>query len=225
MKFEVKGTPFPVVVCNLEGGETMKCQSGAMCWMSPNMQMATKAGGLGKMFGKAITGESLFENNYTAQGGPGMITFTSGVPGDILAVDLSDGRTIIAQKRAFLAAEMSVNQEVHFQKKVAGGFFGGEGFVMQKFSGKGYVFLEIDGCAIEYQLQPGERLVVDTGSLAAMEATVQLDVQMIKGLGNMLGGGEGLFNTVLTGPGRVWLQTMPVSGLAGAVSPYIASGR
>lgn len=225
MQYEVKGAPFPVVVCNLAPGESVRCQKGAMCWMSPNMEMATTTGGLGKMFGKALTGESLTENHYTAQGGPGMIAFGSGVPGNILAVDVTGGRTIVAQKRSFLASEMGVNVETHFQKKGAAGFFGGEGFVMQKFSGQGNVFLEVDGSTIEYQLQPGQTIIVDTGSLAAMDASVNMDIQMIKGLGNMLGGGEGLFNTVLTGPGRVWLQTMPVSSLAGALMPYLPTGR
>lgn len=225
MQYEVKGAPFPVVVCNLAPGESVRCQKGAMCWMSPNMEMATTTGGLGKMFGKALTGESLTENQYTAQGGPGMIAFGSGVPGNILAVDVTGGRTIVAQKRSFLASEMGVNVETHFQKKGAAGFFGGEGFVMQKFSGQGNVFLEVDGSTIEYQLQPGQTIIVDTGSLAAMDASVNMDIQMVKGLGNMLGGGEGLFNTVLTGPGRVWLQTMPVSSLAGALIPYLPTGR
>lgn len=225
MQYEVKGAPFPVVVCNLAPGESVKCQRGAMCWMSPNMQMETTTGGLGKMFGKALTGEALTENRYTAQGGPGMIAFGSGVPGNILAVDVTGGRTIVAQKRSFLASEMGVNVETHFQKKGAAGFFGGEGFIMQKFSGQGNVFLEVDGSTIEYQLQPGQTLIVDTGSLAAMDASVNMDIQMVKGLGNVLGGGEGLFNTVLTGPGRVWLQTMPVPSLAGALVPYLPSGR
>lgn len=225
MQFEIKGAPFPVVVMNLAAGETIKCQKGAMCWMSPNMQMETKSGGIGKMLGKAFTGESMFENNYTAQGGAGMISLGSGVPGNILAIDLTGGRTIIAQKRSFLASEMGVNTEVHFQKKLGAGLVGGEGFIMQKFSGQGYVFLEVDGSTVEYDLQPGQTMIVDTGNLAVMDSTVKMDIQMIKGLGNMLGGGEGLFNTVLTGPGRVWLQTMPVSTLAGAISPYIATGR
>ncbi len=226
MQFEIKGAPFPVVVMNLAGGETVKCQSGAMCWMSPNMKMETKSGGLGKMLGKAFTGESMFENNYTAQGGAGMIAFGSGVPGNILAVDVSGGKTIIAQKRSFLASEMGVNTEVHFQKKVGAGLVGGEGFIMQKFSGQGYVFLEVDGSTIEYELQPGQTMVVDTGSLAAMEGTVKMDTQSVGGgLGNKMFGGEGFFNTVLTGPGRIWLQTMPVASLASALTPYLPTGR
>ncbi len=224
MKYEIVGNPFPVVVCNLEGGETVKCQSGAMCWMSPNMKMETKTGGLGKMLGKALTGESLLENNYSAQGGPGMIAFGSGVPGNILPVDVSGGKVIIAQKKSFLASEAGVNSEVFFQKKIGSGLLGGEGFVMQKFSGQGNVFLEIDGSVVTYDLQPGQQMVVDSGSIAAMEASVNMDIQMISGFANKFGG-EGWFNTVLTGPGRIWLQTMPVSQLAGAVAPYIATGR
>ncbi len=224
MQFEIKGAPFPVAVCNLAAGEAVKCQKGAMCWMSPNMQMETSSGGIGKMFTKAFTGEALHENKYTAQGGPGMIAFGSGVPGNILAIDLTGGRTIIAQKRSFLASEMGVNVEVQSQMNKSG-LLGGEGMFMQKFSGQGYVFIEVDGSTVEYELQPGQSMIVDSGSLAAMEATVRMDVQRVQGLKNMVAGGEGFYNTVLTGPGRIWLQTMPVSSLAGALSPYIASGR
>lgn len=223
MDFEVKGKPFPVVVCNVKSGESVKCQSGAMAWMSPNMEMQTKSGGLGKMFSKAISGESLFENVYSANGGDGMIAFASGVPGDILPIQISPDRTIVAQKKAFLASEMGVNYEVFFQKKVGAGLVGGEGFIMQKFSGNGYVFLEIDGNTVEYDLNPGESIIVDTGTLAACDATCSIDVQAVKGLGNMLAGGEGFFNTKITGPGHVYLQTMPVPTLAGAIRPYIPS--
>lgn len=225
MQYEIKGAPFPVVVCSLQGGEAVKCQKGAMSWMSPNMQMETTSGGIGKMFTKALTGEALHENKYTAQGGPGMIAFTSGVPGNILPIDVSNGRTIIAQKRSFLASELGVNVEKHVQKNVGSGLLGGEGFIMQKFSGQGYVFIEIDGSVVEYELQPGQSMIVDTGSLAAMEATVQMDVQRVQGFKNVVAGGEGLFNTIVSGPGRIWLQTMPVASLASAISPYIATGR
>lgn len=225
MKYEIKGGNFPVVICDLAAEETVKCQQGAMVWMSKNMEMATKTGGIGKMFGKAFTGESIFENNYTSKGGTGMIAFASGVPGDILAIEISATRTIIAQKRSFLASEMGVNMETHFAKKGGAGLFGGEGFIMQKFTGEGMVFLEIDGATVEYNLEAGQSMILDTGSLAAMDGTVTMDIQTVKGIGNMLAGGEGFFNTVVTGPGRVWLQTMPVSALADAVKPYIPSGR
>ena len=226
MKYEIKGEPFPVVICNLEANESVKCQRGAMAWMSPNMDMKTQSGGLGKMFGKALTGESLFENVYTATGGNGMIAFTTGVPGRILAVELSGGKTIIAQKRSFLASDVTVEMETAVQKKFGAGLLGGEGFIMQKFSGNGNVFLEIDGSMIEYTLEAGQVMLVDTGSLAAMEGTVQMDIESVKGgLGNKLVGGEGFFNTKLTGPGKIWLQTMPVSQLAEAVKPFIPTGR
>lgn len=226
MNYEVKGEPFPVVICNLSAGESVKCQQGAMAWMTQNMNMKTQTGGLGKMFGKALTGESMFENVYTAEGGNGMIAFTTGVPGKILAVELAGGKTIVAQKRSFLASDVSVEISTAVQKKVGAGLVGGEGFIMQKFSGNGNLFLEIDGSTIEYDLAPGQVLLVDTGSLACMEGTVQLDVESVKGgLGNKMFGGEGFFNTKLTGPGKVWLQTMPVSQLADAIKPFIPTGR
>ena len=225
MNYEIKGEPFPVVICNLNSGESVKCQAGAMAWMSPNMEMKTQTGGLGKMFGKALTGESLFENVYTAQNGDGMISFATGVPGKILAIKLEGGKTIVAQKRSFLASATTVEMETAVQKKLGAGLLGGEGFIMQKFSGQGDLFLEIDGSVIEYNLAAGQVMVVDTGSLACMEGTVQMDVVSVKGLGNKLAGGESFFNTKLTGPGKIWLQTMPVSQLANAIRPFIPTGR
>jgi uncharacterized protein (TIGR00266 family) len=224
MQYQIKGTPFPVVVCRLNAGETMACQKGAMAWMSPNMQMATNAGGgIGKMLSRAISGESIFQNNYTAQGGPGEISFASTVPGQILAVEISPSKTIVAQKSAYLASEMGVKLEIFFQKKLGAGFFGGEGFIMQKLSGNGMAFLEIDGSVVEYDLAKGESMVVDTGYLAAMDATCSIDIETVSGIGNALFGGEGLFNTRVSGPGHVWLQTLPISSLAGALIPYIPS--
>ncbi len=221
MQYEIKGTPFPVIICKLEPNETVCCQKGAMSWMSPNMQMSTNAGGgIGKMFSRAVTGESIFQNKYTAVGGNGEIAFASTVPGNILAIDVSE-RTIVAQKSAYLASSPSVEMSLFFQKKIGAGFFGGEGFIMQKFSGKGIAFLEIDGSCIEYDLAAGESILVDTGYLAAMDATCSVDVESVKGVGNALFGGEGFFNTRVSGPGHVWLQTMPVNSLAGAVRPYI----
>ncbi|MBR4096823.1 MAG: TIGR00266 family protein [Oscillospiraceae bacterium] len=221
MQYEIKGTPFPVIICKLEPNETVCCQKGAMSWMSPNMQMSTNAGGgIGKMFSRAVTGESIFQNKYTAVGGNGEIAFASTVPGNVLALDVSE-RTIVAQKSAYLASSPSVEMSVFFQKKVGAGFFGGEGFIMQKFDGKGIVFLEIDGSCVEYELAAGESILVDTGYLAAMDATCSVDIETVKGVGNALFGGEGFFNTRVSGPGHVWLQTMPVTSLAGAVRPYI----
>lgn len=221
MQYQIQGQPYPVVVLTVEPEETVLCQKGAMAWMTPNMEMQTKGGGLGKMFSRAFTGESMFQNHYTAKGGQGMIAFASAVPGEIMPVQISPERSIVAQKSAFLASEVGVNFELFFQKKLAGGFFGGEGFIMQKLSGHGMAFLEIDGSAVEYTLAPGQQIIVDTGNLAMVDATCQIDIQTVRGAKNVLFGGEGLFNTVVTGPGRVVLQTMALPAFASALIPYL----
>jgi len=220
MKYEIKGGSFPVVECSLNDGEQMITEKGSMVWMSPNMEMETRGGGLGKMFSKAFSGESMFQNIYTAHG-DGMITFGSSFPGKLLALEIAPGKEMILQKSAFLASEAGVELSVHFNKKASSGFFGGEGFIMQRVSGRGIVFVEIDGELVEYELKDGEKLVVDTGNVAVIEPTVSIDIQTVKGMKNMLLGGEGIFNTVLTGPGKVWLQTMPVSSIAAAIRPFI----
>lgn len=225
MQYEIKGTPLPVVIMTLQAGEKIKTDKGAMSWMSPNMQMSTNAGGsVGKALGRMFSGESMFQNVYTCQGGPGLFAAASSFPGEILAVPISADHPFIAQKSAFLASEEGVDMSVHFQKKVGAGFFGGEGFILQKFTGNGIVFLEIDGSIMEYDLAAGQQMVVDTGNLAAMDATVQVDIQTVAGIGNKLFGGEGFFNTVLTGPGKIYLQTMPRNVMAGALAPFISTG-
>lgn len=225
MKYQILGEPMPVVICNLEGGESMTTERGSMVWMTPNMEMKTNAGGsIGKAFGRMFSGESMFQNVYTAQGGPGMIAFASSFPGSVRAVEISKGHSIVVQKTGFLAAENGVELSIHFQKKAGAGFFGGEGFIMQKLSGQGMAFLEIDGYAVEYDLAPGQKMVVDTGNLAMMEDTCAIDIQTVKGVKNALFGGEGLFHTVVTGPGKVVLQTMPVSGVAASLAPFFNTG-
>ena len=223
MNYEIKGEPMPVVICNLNAGETMITEKGSMVWMSPNMEMQTSAGGIGKAFGRMFSGESMFQNFYTAKGGPGMIAFASSFPGAIRAVEIGPGKSIVCQKSAFLASEQGVELSVFFQKKLGAGFFGGEGFIMQKLSGQGVAFLEIDGSAVEYDLAPGQQLIVDTGNLALMDETCSIDVQSVKGVKNVLFGGEGLFNTVVTGPGKVVLQTMPLSSFAGSIASVLPS--
>ena len=226
MKYQIQGETLPVVICELEAGEKMITEGGAMSWMSPNMKMETTSnGGIGKAFGRAFSGEKMFQNIYTAQGGPGMIAFASSFPGSIRAFEVSPGQDMIFQKSAFLASEEGVQLSMHFRKKLGSGLFGGEGFIMQKISGQGIVFAEFDGHVIEYDLQPGQQIVIDTGHLAAMSATCKMDIQSVPGVKNMLFGGEGLFNTDLTGPGKVWLQTMPISNVAGALRPYIPTGN
>ena len=222
MNYEIKGGNLPVVICTLQPGETMVTESGAMSWMSPNMKMETGAkGGLGGAFGRMFSGESIFQNRYTAQKDEGLIAFASSFPGEIRAVDIVPGRSIVVQKRGFLACTEGVELSVFFQKKFGTGFFGGEGFIMQKLSGHGMAFLEIDGSAVEYTLAPGQQIIVDTGNLAMVDATCQIDIQTVRGAKNVLFGGEGLFNTVVTGPGRVVLQTMALPAFASALIPYL----
>ncbi len=221
MQYEIKGDNLPVVICQLENGEKMITENGGMSWMSPNMIMETTTnGGLGKAFGRMFSGEKMFQNVYTAKGN-GMIAFASSFPGSILAFDIAPGKEMVLQKSAFLASEASVTTSVFFQKKLGSGVFGGEGFIMQKCSGNGIVFAEFDGAVITYDLAAGQQILVDTGYVAAMESTVSLDIQQVKGVKNILFGGEGLFNTVLTGPGKVYLQTNPLVQVAGVLRPYL----
>ena len=214
----------PVVICQLNSGEQMVTERGSMSWMSPNMKMeTTTGGGFGKALGRMLTGEAMFQNRYTAVGGSGMIAFASSFPGDIRVLEITPGHEMVVQKSGFLASESSVTMSVFFQKKLSAGAFGGEGFIMQKLSGSGTAFCEFDGHVKEYDLAAGQSIVVDTGYLAAMDATCSMEIQTVPGVKNALFGGEGLFNTVVTGPGRVYLQTMPVSGVAAALIPYLPS--
>ncbi|MBE5907153.1 MAG: TIGR00266 family protein [Lachnospiraceae bacterium] len=226
MQYNIEGSPMPVAICKLEPGETMITESGAMSWMTPNMKMeTTSGGGLGKMLGRALSHESIFLNRYTAQGGVGEIAFASSFPGDIKAFEIGAGQEMIVQKSAFLASTDGVELSTFFQKKLGSGFFGGEGFIMQRLSGRGIAFVEFDGHIKEYELASGQQMVVDTGYLAAMTSSCQMDIQTVPGIKNMLFGGEGIFNTVITGPGKIWLQSMPVVQLAGTIRPFVTSTK
>lgn len=225
MKYSIEGAPLPVVICNLEANERMITERGAMSWMSPNMKMETHGGGVGKMFGRMLSGESLFLNSYTATGGSGIIAFASSFPGDIVAMEITPDKPMVCQKSAFLASTSGVELSVFFQKRVGSALFGGEGFIMQKLSGNGMAFVEFDGSIKEYDLQAGQSIVVDTGYLAAMDASCSIEIQAVPGLKNMVFGGEGVFNTVVKGPGRVYLQTMPICQMAGSLRPYIPTGK
>ncbi|MBQ1384819.1 MAG: TIGR00266 family protein [Firmicutes bacterium] len=225
MNYKIQGEPMPVVICEVESGETMITEKGSMVWMSPNMKMETSGGGIGKMFGRMLGGESLFQNHYTAQGGKGMIAFASSFPGSIMAIEITPDKPVICQKSAFLASTEGVELSNFFQKKIGAGLFGGEGFIMQKISGRGIAFIEIDGSAVEYELSAGQQLVIDTGNLAMIDATCGIDVVTVKGVKNALLGGEGLFHTVVTGPGKVTLQTMPLSSFVGTISALLPTGN
>lgn len=222
MRYEIKGAPFPTVICYMENGEQIVTEGGGMSWMSPNMEMKTTTnGGIGKALGRMFTRESMFQNIYTSVGGDGMISIASSFPGEIKALEVKPGEEIICQKSAFLASTPGVEMSVHFKKKFSTGLFGGEGFIMQKFSGNGLLFIEIDGTPIEYELQAGQQMLIDTGHLVMMSATCKMDIQSVAGLKNKLLGGEGFFNTVVEGPGKIIIQTMPVSKLAGTLAAFI----
>ena len=222
MQYEILGGSFPVVECTLNAGEAMITQSGSMAWMDQNMTMETSSnGGLKKVVGRLFTNESLFQNIYTSTKDGSKVAFGTSVPGSIVAVRVEPGKSIICQKSAFLASYGNVELSIHFNKKVGAGLFGGEGFIMQKVSGDGIVFLEIDGASKEVVLAQGQQIILSTGHLVTMDETCTMDIQTVGGLKNMLLGGEGLFNTVVTGPGRVTIQTMPLSKLALSVYPYL----
>jgi len=225
MEYQIIGTTLQAVIVELDPGETIYSESGGMAWMSANINMQTsgRGGGLGGMFKRAISGESLFLVEYTSQGGKGIVAFASDFPGKIVPLQLGPGQQMITQKQAFLCAEKTVQLDVHFRKKLGAGFFGGEGFVMQKLTGPGVAFVCLDGEIMEYTLDANQVLKVDTGHVAMYEPTVTFDVEMMKGFRNILFGGEGLFLATLRGPGRVWLQTMPTMNLAKAIAGYLPS--
>ncbi|HHX62676.1 MAG TPA: TIGR00266 family protein [Epulopiscium sp.] len=222
MKYEIKGGNLPFVSLKLDQGEELFTTSGAMSWMSTGVSMETTAsGGLFGGVKRVFSGESFFTVNFKALADHQTIAFSSSFPGSIYAVKLEPGKSIIAQKRAFLVGEKGVDLAIHFQKKLGAGFFGGEGFIMQRLSGTGYVFLEIDGALEEIELAAGEILKVDTGHVAFYEETVQMSIDSIKGFKNIFFGGEGLFLTTLTGPGKIYLQSMPIQNFAGSIIPFL----
>lgn len=225
MQYEIKGGNLPAVVCTLERGESIVTESGGMSWMTSNMKMETHTGGgIGKALSRMFANEHMFQNTYTAEGDEGMIAFSSSFPGEIRALKIRPGKGFIIQKGAYLASEPGVVLETYLQKKLAAGLFGGEGFIMSKLSGEGTVFLEIDGAVVKYELDAGDELVVSTGYVAAMDDTCTMEIQTVKGVKNVLFGGESIFNTIVKGPGRVFLQTMPLVGVASALRPYLPSG-
>lgn len=224
MEYKIIGTTLQAVILELDPGETVYSESGGMAWMSGNIEMRTsgRGGGLGGALKRAVSGESLFLVEYTSQGGKGIVAFASDFPGKIVPLNLGQGQQMICQKSAFLCAEKSLELDIHFRKRLGAGFFGGEGFILQKLTGPGVAFVCLDGEIVEYTLQQNQVLKVDTGHVAMYEPTVSFDVEMVKGFTNIFFGGEGLFLATLKGPGRVWLQTMPTSNLARAIMPHIS---
>ncbi|MBO6111318.1 MAG: TIGR00266 family protein [Methanobrevibacter sp.] len=226
MEYEIKGGAFPIVVCKLQKGERMKDESGSMAFMSSGVKMDTNTGGgVLKGLGRAISGNSFFINTFVAEKDNQEIGFASNFPGKVIPIKLDGANSIIGQKRSFLASEDSVEIDMYFQKNLGTGIFGGEGFILQKFTGNGMLFLEIDGEVIERYLEPGEVLFVDQGHIAAMDESIDFDIESIKGAKNWLFGGEGVFFAKLVGPGRVWVQTMPITKLAQALIPMLPTKK
>ncbi len=227
--YQIVGTVLQAVIVQLDPGQTIYSESGGMAWMSGNVVMNTNTGGgggglggmLGGMMKRAVSGESLFIVDYTVTGGRGLIAFASEFPGKIIPLNLGPGQQMICQKDAFMCAEKSVSLDIQFRRKLGAGLFGGEGFILQRLTGPGLAFVELDGEIVEYTLEPGQMLKVDTGHVAMFEPTVQFDVEMIRGFKNILFGGEGLFLATLRGPGRVWLQTMPIVNVAKKIAEYL----
>lgn len=225
MKYTIKGEVMQIVEVELAGGATMVTETGGMCWMDDGFTMDTNLpGGLLGGLARALSGESLFLTRYTAPPRGGRIAFAASSPGKILPVELAAGEERICQKHAFLAAEDSVRLSIHFRRRLATGLFGGEGFILEKLTGPGLAFVEIDGEVEEKSLAPGEVLKVDTGYVAMFEPSVSFEVEIVRGLKNLLFGGE-FFLARLTGPGRLWLQTMPLVTLAGGIIPYLPKGK
>ena len=227
MKYDIQGGNLPVALITVEPGESLIMERGGMAWMTPNLKMDTNMkGGLLKGLGRAATGESVFLNTYSNESGnPALMACASSFPGEIFAKQLAAGETLIAQKGSFMCAESSVEVSIHFRKKLGVGFFGGEGFIMQKFTGPGWVFLEIDGAPIKYTLAAGQQLVVDPGHLAIQTPSINTEITMVKGLKNIALGGEGLLLATLTGPGDVWLQTITIPNVAKAIASHIPTGN
>ncbi len=224
MEYQIKGSVMPALEMKLQQGEAIYTESGGMAWMSEGIDMQTSGrGGIGKMLGRALSGESLFLTTYTCTAPQATIVFTPEAPGHIIPVPLQAGHSMIAQKDAFMCAEDDVQLEMHFRKRLGTGLFGGEGFILQKLTGPGLAFVEIAGEVQQYELQAGQTMKIDPGHIAMYEPTVDYDIQMVKGVSNVLFGGEGLFLATLRGPGRIWLQTMPLANLAGAIRRYIPS--
>ena len=222
MEYEIIGGSFPVVECKLKAGEAMITQSGSMAYMDPTITMETSTnGGLKKVVGRLFSNEHLFQNIYTSTQDGSKIAFGTCVPGSIIAVKVEPGKSLVCQKSAFLASYGNIELSTFFNKKIGVGIFGGEGFIMQKITGQGIVFIEIDGAYKEFELAQGQQLVLSTGYLVSVEETCSMDVQTVKGLKNILLGGEGIFNTVITGPGKVVVQTMPLPKLANSLVPFL----
>jgi len=226
MKFTIRGTTLPILDMELFEGDSVFSESGGMAWMSSNINMQSNMkGGFMKGIGRMMSGESLFMTNYTCSEGTGIISFCHELPGKIVPLELAPGQSVICQRDAFMVAEEGVDLKMEITKKIGSGMFGGEGFFLQRITGPGNAFLELAGEITEYDLEEGQMLKVDPGYIGAFEPTVSYDISRIKGVKNMMFSGEGIFLATLSGPGKIWLQSMPLSALAKKIIPYIPKKR
>ena len=225
MRYSIQGTLFPAVSVELDEGESVYSEAGNMSWMSENVRFDTSTrGGLVEGIKRRFAGESIFLNTFTCEEGTGVVTFSSEFPGKIVTVELSQSKELICQKDAFMCATQEVELHMHFRKRLGAGLFGGEGFILQRLSGSGTAFVELAGEVIETDLKPGEKLLVDPGHIAMYEPSVDFDIQLVRGFKNVILGGEGVFLATLVGPGRVWLQTLPVENLMQTLRKHAVGG-
>jgi uncharacterized protein (TIGR00266 family) len=225
VRYDISGTVMQTVSIDLARGETIYAQTHAMAWMSDGITMDTHTGG-GLFAGltRAMSGGSLFITDYSAEQA-GHVAFAPRFPGQILPVTLAAGQSLICRKETFLCAEKSVSLEIAMQQRLGAGVFAGEGFILQRVTGPGTVFLDLSGEVVEKTLGPGERLRVHAGHIGMQEPSVSTDIQMVRGFRNILFGGEGLFLATLTGPGKIWLQSMPILNLAEEIARHLPSGE
>lgn len=222
MKFRIDGTVMQTVNVELDEGESVYSESGSMGWMSANMEMKTESkGGMMAGFGRMLSGESFFLTNFTARGGKGFVAFNSEYPGKIIKLELKEGEEMICEKDGFMVAQQTVKLSTFLNRKLGAGFLGGEGFILQKITGPGTAFVNFSGEIVEYDLKAGQMLKVDNGCVAMFEPSVKFDIVRLPGVKNMLFGGEGMFLATLEGPGKVWLQSMPMNSLAGQIAKFI----
>lgn len=226
MKFEIKGDSLPVVIFDLDIGDSLVSQAGGMSWHTEDIMLSTEGrGGIGGMLGRALVGESIFQNVYTAKSNKQEIAFASSFPGAIIPVQLTGQNSLIVQKEAFLVSEIGVNTSIFIQKRVGAGFFGGEGFIMLSLTGEGMAFLEADGGVHEYTLEAGEKMTLSTGYLIAMDATCTMSIKAAGNVKSILFGGEGLVNSTVVGPGRIFIQSMPLKKLRESLKIGVSQNR
>jgi uncharacterized protein (TIGR00266 family) len=222
----VKGTVMPVLEIDLEPGQTVISQGGELSWMTDTVRMATSTKGAGQsgvmgVLKRAVAGSTIFMTEYHVEGSKGTVSFATKMPGEIRPVAIGPGREYLVSRHGFLAGTKDISLQLAFQRKLGAGVFSGNGFVLQRIEGQGVAWIELSGELMEYHLQPGETLHVHPGHIGIFDATINFDIEIVKGIKNMLFGADSIFLVRMTGPGVVWLQTLPLPNLAHALSPFL----